>query len=74
MWSVSQNIMSNKNPKDLSRDINATPEAETSAVRKDVIQTVLTNLLFIGLLIGLHYWNQANGQPLDKFVGKFINL
>lgn len=54
--------------------IDATPEAENAAVRKDVLQTVLTNLLFIGLLIGLHYWNMQSGQPLDKFVGKFINL
>lgn len=54
--------------------IEATPEAEKQAVRKDMIQTVIVNLLFIGLLIGLNVWNQANGTPLDKLVGKFINL
>lgn len=54
--------------------VEASLQAENLVVKKDLIQTVIVNLLFIAVLIGLHYWNQSHGTPLDKFISQLIKL
>lgn len=54
--------------------IEASVESETAVVRRDVVQTVIVNLIFLALLIGLYYWNKAAGEPLNELVAKFIKI
>ena len=46
---------------------------EVSLVRKDILQTVVVNLIFLGLLIGTYYWNKSAGHTLDNFVKNLLN-
>ena len=45
---------------------------ETNMVKKDLLQTIAVNILFIAILIGLYYWNLNNGQPLDHWVANLV--
>jgi len=47
---------------------------ETTAVKKDMLQTIAVNLLFLVILVGLYYWNKSAGEPLEQLVSKFIKI
>ena len=52
--------------------IPAPMQTENRVLKHDLWQTVIVNLIFLGLLIGLYYWNKGAGEPLTEWVSKFI--
>lgn len=70
--------MGKKNKKDKNNSesimIDSGVEAEVRVVKRDLLQTVLVNVLFLAVLIGLYYWNKSVGDPLSEWIGGFINL
>jgi hypothetical protein len=47
-------------------------DKEKTVVKKDIVQTLVVNLVFLILLVGLYYWNKANGFPLDHYIANLI--
>ena len=47
---------------------------ENKAVRHDLIQTIVVNLIFLGLLIGLYFWNVKSNGGLNQWIDKIVNL
>ena len=53
--------------------VSADTASETAVVKKDVIKTILFNLAFLGLLLGLFFWNRGNGS-LDSWFDNLIKI
>jgi hypothetical protein len=46
---------------------------EMTVVRHDMIQTILVNALFIGILLALYYWNRGS-HTLDTWISHVVKL
>jgi hypothetical protein len=47
--------------------------AEYRIVRRDLIFVVIMNLVFLGLLLGLYFYNRSTGQ-VDKFFSQLLKF
>lgn len=57
-----------------SAAVNNEAAQEQSAIKKDLIQTVVVNLIFLAVLVALFYWNQSSGNRLDQLITNWIRL
>ena len=46
-------------------------DAESAVVRKDTLETIIVNVFFIAVLLGLYYWNQSS-HVLDNWIGRIF--
>jgi len=48
-------------------------EEENAQIRKDLIFVVVMNLIFLGLLVGLYFFNHATGK-VDSFFAHLLKF
>ena len=50
-----------------------TDSKEIKLIRKDFITVTVLNLLLLGVMIGLYFWNKSSGR-LEQLFAKYINF
>ena len=55
-----------------SQPVNNAAVSETGTIRHDLVQTIIVNVIFIAVLIGLYFWDKSSGEPLSNLVGEFL--